>query len=130
MRARADGQPILQVSWYSQTKGKSQAKQIKPLVVKQEYTWTPFRLDVTVPPNTVALGLFLRLQAPQQGSETVDFDNIRVIKWEPKGVPFSPLYSYVQATGTGELILRKDFLPGAEPLAKLDSQSKLTTLQK
>ena len=130
MRARADGQPILQVSWYSQTKGKSQAKQIKPLVVKQEYTWTPFRLDVTVPPNTVALGLFLRLQAPQQGSETVDFDNIRVIKWEPKGVPFSPLYSYVQATGTGELILRKDFLPGSEPLAKLDSQSKLTTLQK
>lgn len=129
MRSRADVQSSLQISWYSHTKGKSQAKQIKPLVVKQDHIWTPFRLDVTVPPNTVALGLFLRLQSPRQGSATVDFDNIRIIKWEPKGVPFSPLYSYVQGTGTGELILRKEFLPGAEPWVNLDDQFKLTLLQ-
>lgn len=130
VRSRKEVHFSLQVSWYSYTKGKSQAQQIQPLVVKQDQTWTPFRLDVKVPPNTVALGLFLRLQPPKQGEDTVDFDNIRIIKWEPKGTPFSPLYNYVQATGTGELILRKDFLPGAEPIAQLDAhQPKLTLLQ-
>jgi len=129
MRSRTDVQSSLQISWYSNTNGKSQGKQVKPLVVKQDNTWTPFRFDLTVPRNTVALGLFLRLQSPKQGSATVDFDNIRIIKWERKGVPFSPLYRYVQATGTGKLILRKDFLPGAEPWANLDDQSQLTLLQ-
>lgn len=130
VRSRADTQSSLQLSWYSHTKGESQAKQIKPLVVKKDNTWTPFRFDVTVPPNTVALGLFLRLQPPAQGRATADFDNIQIIKWEPKGVPFNPLYSYVQVTGTGELILRKDLLPGAEPWADLDNPSKLSLLQK
>ena len=130
VRARKSVQSSLQVSWYSYTKGKSQAQQIQPLVVKQDQTWTPFRLDVRVPSNTVALGLFLKLQPPQQGDDTVDFDNIRIIKWEPKGMPFSLLYNYVQATETGELILREDFLPGAEPWAQLDAhQPKLTLLQ-
>ncbi len=129
VRSRKNVQSSLQISWYSYTKGKSQAQQIKPLVVKQDNTWTPFRFDVTVPPNTVAIGLFLRLQAPQQGHDTVDFDNIRIIKWAPKGTPFSPLYNYVQATGTGELLLQRDFLPGAESWAKLDAPSKLMLLQ-
>ena len=129
MRSRADVRSSLQISWYSQTKGKSQGKQVKPFVVKQDNTWTPFRLDLKVPPNTVALGLFLRLQAPKQGSATVDFDNIRIVKWEPEGVPFSPLYNYVQATGTGELMLRKEFLPGADSWANLDDPSLLTLLQ-
>lgn len=129
VRSRTDVQSNLQISWYSYTKGKSQAQQIKPLVVKQDHTWTPFRFDVKVPPNTVALGLFLKLQPPSQGRDTADFDNIRIIKWENKGAPFSPLYNYVQATGTGELLLRRDFLPGAESWAKLDAQSKLTLLK-
>jgi hypothetical protein len=129
MRSRTDVQASLQLSWYSYTRGKSQAQQIQPLVVKQDQTWTPFRVDVKVPPNTVALGLFLRLQPPRQGTDTVDFDNIRIIKWEPQDAPFSPLYNYVQAAGTGELTLRKDFLPGSEAWAKLDDPSTLTLLE-
>lgn len=129
VRSRKDVRSSLQISWYSSTKGKSQAQQIQPLVVRQDNTWTPFRLDVTVPPNTVALGLFLRLQAPKHGKDTVDFDNIRIIKWEPQGTPFSPLYNFVQADGSGELTLRKEYLPGAESWAKLDAPSKLTLLQ-
>ncbi|MBW4681600.1 MAG: CapA family protein [Microcoleus vaginatus WJT46-NPBG5] len=128
MRSRKDVQSSLQISWYSQTRGKSQAKQMKPLIVTQDNTWTPFRLNVTVPRNTVALGLYLRLQAPKQGEATADFDNIRIIRWQPLGTPFSPLYNYAKVTGTGELTLRKEFLPGSETLVNLDNPSPLDLL--
>jgi poly-gamma-glutamate synthesis protein (capsule biosynthesis protein) len=130
VRSRVDTPVSLQLSLYSHTKGKSQASQRKRLVVKNDNTWTPFRFDVKVPPHTVALGLFLRLQPPKRGRATADFDNIRIIKWERKGVPFSPLYRYVRVTGAGQLTLRKDFLPGAEPWADLNNSSKLVPLQK
>jgi hypothetical protein len=42
MRSRTDVQSNLQISWYSYTKGKSQAQQIQPIVVKQDQTWRLF----------------------------------------------------------------------------------------
>lgn len=104
----------LQLSWYPDTRGASDTQTIEPIVVKSDDAWEPFRVDVTVPSNAVAIGLFLRLKPPLNGLATVDLDNIRVIEWAPVGSPFSPLYDHIWVVGTGEATLSKDFLPGAE----------------
>jgi poly-gamma-glutamate synthesis protein (capsule biosynthesis protein) len=120
----------VQISWYTQTKGQSQAKQVKPLIGKGEKVWTPFRIEVTVPRNTVAIGLYLRLQAPRLGTRTIDFDNIKIIEWEPtKKVSYNPLYSYIQTSGSGKVTLRKHYLPGGESFTNPSQLTKVSDLK-
>jgi hypothetical protein len=45
---------------------------------------------------------------------TADFDDIRIIEWANPRAPFSPLYNYALLTGSGDLTLAQDILPGAE----------------
>jgi len=129
VRSRTDTPASLQISWYSQTKGQSQAKQLKPLSIKSDNQWNPFRFDLKVPPHTVAIGLFLRLHPSARGKATADFDNIRIIKWEPEGTHFSPLYNYVRVTGNNELTIQKEFMPGGETRNSSTVPSKLVPLQ-
>ena len=78
-------------------------------------------MDVTVPPNAVATGLYLRLEPPPYLGEvqrsTADFDNLRIVEWAPAGSAFSPLYDHFALVGSGEATLSKAFLPGAEEWA-------------
>lgn len=82
-------------------------------------TWEAFRIDVTVPANAVALGLYLRLEPPGGGSATVDYDDIAVVAWAPESTPFSPLFGHIRVTGHGRLTLAEDYLPGAGAWAEV-----------
>ena len=104
----------VQLSWYSATSGPSFLKQTKPIEVQSYGTWQPFRFDVHVPSRAMALGLYLRLKPPDKGTVTADFDDIRIIEWAHPRTQFSPLYNYGLLTGSGDLTLAQDILPGAE----------------
>lgn len=105
---------LIQLSWYPATAGPSFSKTIYPIEVKSYDSWQPFRLDVRAPKGAVALGLFLRLRPPDKETATVDFDNIRIIEWAPFNAKYSPFYNYALLTGSGELTLTQQILPGAE----------------
>ena len=105
-----------QMSWYTGTLGPSFSKTLKQIEVDANDTWRAFRLDVQVPPNTRALGLYLRLTLPgrEEGKTIADFDNVRIIKWAKPVTKFSPLYNFALLTGTGEITFTQEYLPGAE----------------
>jgi hypothetical protein len=104
----------VQLSWYSTGSGPSFLKETKPIEIPAYGDWQPFRFDVHVPSRVMALGLYLRLKPPDKGTVTADFDDIRIIEWANPRAPFSPLYNYALLTGSGDLTLAQDILPGAE----------------
>jgi capsule synthesis protein PGA_cap len=104
----------VQLSWYSAASGPSFLKETKPIEVQSYGNWQPFRFDVHVPSRVIALGLYLRLKPPDKGTVTADFDDIRIIEWARPRTQFSPLYNYALLTGSGDLTLAQDILPGAE----------------
>jgi poly-gamma-glutamate synthesis protein (capsule biosynthesis protein) len=104
----------IQFSWYSTTSGPSFLKNTQPIEVPADGSWQPFRFDVHIPSKALALGVYLRLKPPDKGTVTADFDNIRIIEWANPRAQFSPLYNYAQLTGSGDLTLAQDILPGAE----------------
>jgi len=103
-----------QLSWYEATSGPSFLQATQPIEVQSYGTWQPFRFDVQVPNNAVALGVYLRLTPPDKGTITADFDNIRIIEWADASAQYSPLYNYALLTGTGDITFMQDVLPGAE----------------
>jgi len=111
-RSNPGATPIAQVSWYPDTEGPSQSQVRYPLQGTVVNTWQPFSFDVTVPVNIVAMQVFLRLPAPQDGTVTTDFDNLRVIQWTSDSNQFSPLYDFAHLIGRGELIFDQSVLPG------------------
>lgn len=104
----------VQLSWYSAASGPSFLKETKPIEVQSYGNWQPFRFDVHVPNRVMALGLYLRLKPPDKGTVTADFDDLRIIEWANPRAQFSPLYNYALLTGSGDLTLAQDILPGAE----------------
>jgi poly-gamma-glutamate synthesis protein (capsule biosynthesis protein) len=104
----------LQVSWYRDTVGPSADQTVEALPARAEGSWEPFRVDVTVPPNIVAAGVYLRLEAPERGTATADFDNIRVIAWDRSDAPFSPLHDHLRVMGQGTAALSTQTLPGGD----------------
>jgi poly-gamma-glutamate synthesis protein (capsule biosynthesis protein) len=114
MRASPGATVLMQMSWYSNTKGPSSLRITEPIAVQSYDHWQSFRFDVQAPPEAVALSVFLRLVPPIQGNSTTDFDNIRIIEWTPEETGYSPFYDYARLTGTGELTFTQKILPGAE----------------
>jgi hypothetical protein len=113
-RSIANATLKLQLSWYADTEGPSTTRTIEPIIFQADNVWQPFRFDVPVPANAVAVGLFFRLQPPLKGVTAVDLDNIRVIDWAASGSRFSPLYDHILVVGRGEITVSKDLLPDRE----------------
>src|SRR4028118_335802 len=76
-----------------------------PVDVESDSEREPFRVDVTVPPNAVAMGLYLRLEPPPYLDEvqrsTADLDDLHIIEWAPESSTFSPLYDHFALVGSG-----------------------------
>jgi len=105
---------LMQMSWYSDTKGPSFLKTSEVIETNAIEQWQSFRFDVKVPPEAVALNVFLRLIPPSQGTVTADFDDIKVIEWAPSDTTYRPYYTHFLLVGPGELTLSQQVLPGAE----------------
>jgi poly-gamma-glutamate capsule biosynthesis protein CapA/YwtB (metallophosphatase superfamily) len=105
---------VMQISWYSDTRGPSILQTTEPIPTKTYNQWQTFRFDVQAPETAVAVQIFLRLTPPPQGVVTTDFDNLRVIEWSPADTSYNPFYNYVLLTGPGDLTFTQQVLPGAE----------------
>jgi len=82
-QARGEAVASLQLSWYNDLDGGSQEQTFLPLNPSGE--WRPTRLDVTVPDNAVAVGIFIELAPPALGIATLDVDEVSLIGWNDAG---------------------------------------------
>ncbi|MCI0553140.1 MAG: CapA family protein [Anaerolineae bacterium] len=114
MRASQGAIVLMQISWYSDNLGPSFLQTTEPITVESYNQWQSFRFDARVPPDAIAVQVFLRFTPPVQGTATADFDNISVIEWADAGTSYSPLYNYALLTGAGDLTFTQEVLPGAE----------------
>ena len=124
VRPGEGAEPVLQLSWYLDTRGPSAERTVVPIGAGESEgseRWTPFRADVTVPANAAAVGLFLKLAPSDYGLPVApDFDDLRLVEWAPPGTPFGPLYDHLRVCGTGEATISEPRLPGAEEWAALE----------
>lgn len=74
---------VLQLSWYNDTRGASQAQTIIDLDPGE--SWHTVRADVVVPANAVAVGYLVRLAPPASARATLDVDNALLIGWGHRG---------------------------------------------
>jgi poly-gamma-glutamate capsule biosynthesis protein CapA/YwtB (metallophosphatase superfamily) len=74
-------QAQLQLSWYNDLKGASEAQTIVDLPVKGE--WQTIAVDVVVPDHAVAVLPLIRLAPPGPGRVSLDVDDVRLIAWRP-----------------------------------------------
>lgn len=100
----------VRLSFYRDTKGRSSSFRVKRL--SGSGRWRPFRLNVTVPAKTVAVGLYLKLEASQSSDVVAHFDDVRVIQWAPLRERPSALPQYIRARGAARLVLESSRLPG------------------
>ena len=108
-RPSANARFELQISWYPDTKGPSDRRLTQPVELPAGEAWQPFVLDVTVPENTVAIGVFFKLSPPVEGIAALDLDNLRLISWAAPGTAnFSPLYNFYRVVGSGLVTLRSE----------------------
>jgi len=114
IRASKGAAALMQISWYSDTRGPSFLQTTIPIEMKTSEQWQPFQFDVQAPDNAVAVQMFLRLSPPTRGVVTADFDDLRVIEWTKADTTYNPFYDYALLTGSGELTFSQQILPGAE----------------
>jgi poly-gamma-glutamate synthesis protein (capsule biosynthesis protein) len=95
LRGSTDAHSSVQVSWYNDTTGSSQGQTVVPLSAGPE--WHLVRIDLTVPPNGVAAGLYIRLAPPQFTRTSIDVDDVRVIDWHAADT--RPVCGFVRVSG-------------------------------
>jgi Bacterial capsule synthesis protein PGA_cap len=81
-----DPSGTLQLSWYNDTKGSSQARTEVAVPVGDD--WRTLRLDVRVPVNAVAVQPFVRLAPPDRGVSQLAVDDVRLIDWDSRGCDY------------------------------------------
>ena len=102
----------LQMSWYNDTLGPSQAQTLLPLPVERD--WRTLRIDLVVPEHGVAAGLFLRLAPSNLARASIDIDNVAVVVWHAAGTRAACGYVRFDAGApTGSLAVSTTMLPGA-----------------
>ena len=118
LRSQTGARLTAQLSWYPDTRGGSNSQTQASLVIPAGSEWRDFRLDGVAPGDAVATGLVMKLPPPNPAemAETwVDLDDLRLIAWAPAGTSFGRRYDHIQVTGTGQVTLTQEVLPGGEP---------------
>ena len=114
-RGNPQGSPRLLLSWYTARRGTSQARLPWEMPRLNPNKWSPFRLDVTVPKHTVALGLHFLLNPTRVNRNKINLDNIRIIHWNKASkTTANTLHDWIRIKGRSDLELQTEFLPGAE----------------
>jgi hypothetical protein len=101
----------LQMSWYNDTLGPSQAQTVVPLPV--EAGWRELRVDFVVPAHGVATGLYLRFSPVNLARVSIDLDNVRLVVWHPAGVRGACEYMRFDGAVPGDLLATTSLLPNA-----------------
>ncbi|MEO7118283.1 MAG: CapA family protein [Candidatus Limnocylindrales bacterium] len=115
-RGTSGAPATLQMSWYNDTIGPSQARSIVTLPVSGD--WQQMRVDLVVPENGVAAQPFIRLTPPPGNQASIDVDDVRVIIWHTAtarpACEFVRLPSVDAATGLTATVTR---MPGSTAVA-------------
>lgn len=127
VRTDGNSRVDVQLSWYPDTRDGSSSQTVVTVVSQPDSDWQPFRIDVTVPDGIVAVGLYVRLAPPVSGVARAHLDDLRIVEWAPAGTEPSPLYDHLRVTGTVDVTIAGDHLPGAaawsvprQPVALVD----------
>ena len=84
----AFGRPTvtLQLSWYNDTRGGSQAQTIADVPVTSQ--WRTYRVDIAAPRRTVAVTPYVRLSPPEDDVVQAQVDNVRLINFDEAGCDY------------------------------------------
>jgi hypothetical protein len=82
-----DPAAALQLSWYNDTRGPSQAR--TRVAVPVTAGWESWRVDVVVPRNAVAARPLVRLRPPGHGVSQLAVDNVRLVDWDRAGCDYA-----------------------------------------
>jgi hypothetical protein len=125
VRAPERAEVSVQLSWFPDTKGPSASQQIEEvdLTGARADGWTPFRMNATAPPGTVAVGPFIRL-SPLRSADRVsaDVDELALVEWSPAGTAPDARYTHLEVRGTSRISLAVEHLPGGEAWARRAGQ--------
>ena len=114
----------VQLSWYPDTRGPSSSQTVQMVKGGADGTWQPLRLDVAVPPDAVAVGVFVRLlppvqlpgQPPPPSEVAAGLDRVRLIEWSPQGTIASPRTTHIRTFADGSAQLSRVGTPdGSAP---------------
>lgn len=130
VRGNPQGSPRLLLSWYSARRGSSQARLPWAMPHLDPDKWSSFRLDVTVPSRTVALGLRILLNPIRAHRNKINLDNLRIIHWKKASqLSASTINNWMRIKGDSELQLQTEFLPGAEDFAPMPTAVQWPAVQ-
>ncbi|WP_445257109.1 CapA family protein [Nocardioides aurantiacus] len=77
----------LQVSWYNDTRGASQARTLIDIPASED--WQTSRVDLRVPENAVAVQPFVSLAPPETGVSQLAVDDVAMIDWSTPGCDYT-----------------------------------------
>ena len=118
LRSSPGAQSQLRISWFASHRGPSQARLVQGLSLDPRGQWRPIRIDLQVPPNTVAMGLALSLDPPQQGQAHLDLDDLALLQWSSASHESSRhLPGWIRTEGHGQICLAQSALPVGRHLA-------------
>lgn len=109
--------PRLLLSWYDAMRGPSQARSSQVLGSGGSGHWIPFRIDLTVPAASRALGVAVLLDPVPGRRTTAAVAGLSLVAWGRRGRPpqGNPMEDHLRVSGPVTLTLRHDRWPGADP---------------
>ena len=112
VRGNAPDAASVQLSWYNDTTGASQEQTTVALPV--EAGWRTMRIDVTVPKNAIAAGLYIRLAPQDLARVEMDVDDVSLIGWHAASATSACDYvRFDTATKVPPVQLQVTTMPGA-----------------
>jgi poly-gamma-glutamate capsule biosynthesis protein CapA/YwtB (metallophosphatase superfamily) len=111
IRATREAQASLQLSWYNDTIGPSQAQSVLALPATTDFQ--TMRVETRVPDNAIALEPYVRLAPPIGNRGWIDVDDMGVITWQiPSGRPACDYVRLASEASSGLLRASVTSLPG------------------
>lgn len=111
-RARfGDPDAHLQVSWYNDTRGGSQARTVVPLPASGR--WQTLRVDLRVPRNAVAVQPYITLAPPETGVAQLAVDDVALVDWTTPGCDYVRTAGAATAEGLAPLSAEPEVTPVA-----------------
>lgn len=109
--------PRLLLSWYDAMGGPSQARSTQVLGPGGTGHWIPFRIELTAPAASRALGVSVLLDPLPGQRTTAAVADLSLVAWGRQGRPpqGNPMEDHLRVSAPVTLTLRHDRWPGADP---------------
>ena len=103
----------VQLSWYGNRRGESHARLVQPVPLVMPPRWQAVQVDAVVPDHTVAVGLAVALDPPENGQAHLDVDDVALLHWQAPADGLRQGANWLRAQGRGSVCITNAVLPGA-----------------